>query len=77
MQSFVEQIVLTKFMQSFVEQTVLIKFNQIVFSANLRVAGCLEKSAEVMKCMQQLVNVPDVAATMRDMSKEMMKVIWP
>jgi hypothetical protein len=28
-----------------------------------------------MKAMQQLIKIPEVAATMRDLSKEMMKVI--
>jgi len=41
--------------------------------ATLRIAGALQKSTEVMKAMQQLIKVPEVAATMRDMSKEMMK----
>ena len=37
-------------------------------------AGSLEKSSEVMKYMQQLVKVPEIQATMNEMSKEMMKV---
>lgn len=37
-------------------------------------AGALEKSSEVMKYMQQLVKVPEIQATMQEMSKEMMKV---
>ncbi|XP_061650226.1 charged multivesicular body protein 3 isoform X2 [Phyllopteryx taeniolatus] len=40
----------------------------------LRVAGSLQKSTEVMKAMQSLVKVPEIQATMRDLSKEMMKV---
>lgn len=36
-------------------------------------AGALQKSSEVMQAMQRLVRVPEVAQTMRDMSKEMMK----
>lgn len=36
-------------------------------------AGSLAKSTEVMQAMQRLVRVPEVAQTMRDMSKEMMK----
>ncbi|KAM8834300.1 charged multivesicular body protein 3 isoform X1 [Synchiropus splendidus] len=39
----------------------------------LRVAGALQKSTEVMKAMQKLVKVPEIQATMRDLSKEMMK----
>uniref|UniRef100_A0A8D8VWN7 Charged multivesicular body protein 3 n=1 Tax=Cacopsylla melanoneura TaxID=428564 RepID=A0A8D8VWN7_9HEMI len=39
----------------------------------LRVSGSIQKSTEVMQAMQRLVNVPEVAATMREMSKEMMK----
>jgi predicted enzyme related to lactoylglutathione lyase len=44
------------------------------FQATLRVSGAMQKSAEVMKSMQELIKVSDIAATMRDMSKEMMKV---
>ncbi|XP_028657400.1 E3 ubiquitin-protein ligase RNF103 isoform X2 [Erpetoichthys calabaricus] len=39
----------------------------------LRVAGTLEKSTEVMKAMQGLVKIPEIQATMRELSKEMMK----
>ncbi|KAG8231670.1 hypothetical protein J437_LFUL007444 [Ladona fulva] len=42
--------------------------------ATLRVAGSLQKSTEVMQAMQTLVRVPEVAETMRAMSREMMKV---
>ena len=45
-------------------------------SAVLRVAGSLQKSTEVMKAMQSLVKIPEIQATMRDLSKEMMKVPW-
>jgi charged multivesicular body protein 3 len=41
--------------------------------ATLRVAGSLQKSTEVMAAMQNLVRLPEVANTMREMSKEMMK----
>ncbi|XP_059469187.1 charged multivesicular body protein 3 [Neocloeon triangulifer] len=41
--------------------------------ATIRVAGAVKKSTEVMTSMQHLVRVPEVAATMRDMSREMMK----
>lgn len=37
-------------------------------------AGSLQKSTEVMQAMQSLVSVPEVAATMRDLSREMMRV---
>ena len=43
-------------------------------AAQLRVAGCLSKSADVMKSMQQLVKIPEIQQTMQEMSKEMMKV---
>lgn len=39
----------------------------------LRVAGALQKSTEVMKAMHSLVKIPEIQATMRDLSKEMMK----
>ena len=41
--------------------------------ATIRVAGSVSKSTEVMQAMQSLVKVPEVAATMRELSKEMMK----
>ncbi|XP_063922575.1 charged multivesicular body protein 3 [Zophobas morio] len=41
--------------------------------ATLRVAGSLAKSTEVMQAMQRLIRVPEVAQTMQNMSKEMMK----
>ncbi|XP_065083191.1 charged multivesicular body protein 3 [Ochlerotatus camptorhynchus] len=41
--------------------------------ATVRVAGSLAKSTEVMQAMQSLVKLPEVAASMREMSKEMMK----
>ncbi|XP_069695765.1 charged multivesicular body protein 3 isoform X2 [Periplaneta americana] len=41
--------------------------------ATLRVAGALQKSTEVMQAMQSLVRIPEVAATMRDLSREMMR----
>ena len=43
-------------------------------TATLRMSGSLQKSAEVMKSMHDLVKVSDVAASMREMSREMMKV---
>jgi len=39
----------------------------------VRVSGALKKSTEVMSSMQALVRVPEVAATMRDLSREMMR----
>ncbi|XP_067657106.1 charged multivesicular body protein 3-like [Haliotis asinina] len=41
--------------------------------ASLRLAGALEKSTQVMTSMQALVKVPEIQATMRELSKEMMK----
>ncbi|XP_032091064.1 charged multivesicular body protein 3 isoform X4 [Thamnophis elegans] len=41
--------------------------------AVLRVAGSLQKSTEVMKAMQNLVKIPEIQSTMRELSKEMMK----
>ncbi|XP_029972770.1 charged multivesicular body protein 3 [Salarias fasciatus] len=41
--------------------------------AMLRVAGSLQKSTEVMKAMQNLVKIPEIQATMRELSKEMTK----
>lgn len=42
--------------------------------AVVRVAGALQKSTEVMKAMQSLVKIPEIQSTMRELSKEMMKV---
>lgn len=42
-------------------------------SATLRVAGSLSKSTEVMQAMQRLIRIPEVAHTMQELSKEMMK----
>eukprot|EP00794_Sanderia_malayensis_P005425 gene5425-6104_t len=41
--------------------------------ATLRVSGSLQKSTEVMKYMQALVKVPEIQASMRELSMEMMK----
>eukprot|EP00357_Protocruzia_adherens_P019763 CAMPEP_0115005538 /NCGR_PEP_ID=MMETSP0216-20121206/19934_1 /TAXON_ID=223996 /ORGANISM="Protocruzia adherens, Strain Boccale" /LENGTH=215 /DNA_ID=CAMNT_0002371889 /DNA_START=96 /DNA_END=743 /DNA_ORIENTATION=- len=41
--------------------------------ALIKVSGCIEKSSEVMKSMNELVKLPELQANMRDMSKEMMK----
>lgn len=58
------------FSSAWIVQTVLC----LSFTAVLRVAGSLQKSTEVMKAMQNLVKIPEIQATMRDLSKEMMKV---
>ena len=42
-------------------------------ASQLRVAGCLQRSTDVMKSMQRLVRIPEIQQTMQDMSKEMMK----
>ena len=41
--------------------------------AVLRVAGSLQKSTEVMKAMQSLVKILEIQATLRELSKAMMK----
>ncbi|KAJ8271647.1 hypothetical protein COCON_G00105060 [Conger conger] len=41
--------------------------------AVMRMAGAMQKSTEVMKAMQNLVKIPEVQATMRELSKEMTK----
>uniref|UniRef100_A0A2K6SQI6 Charged multivesicular body protein 3 n=1 Tax=Saimiri boliviensis boliviensis TaxID=39432 RepID=A0A2K6SQI6_SAIBB len=41
--------------------------------AVLRGAGSLQKSAEVTRAVQSLVKVPEIQATMRELSREMMK----
>lgn len=42
-------------------------------AANLRVAGVMDKSADVMKAMHSLVRVHEISEVMRDLSKEMTK----
>lgn len=41
--------------------------------ALLQVSGSLQKSTEVMKAMQNLIKIPEIQASMRELSKEMMK----
>lgn len=45
----------------------------VYFLATLKVSGSLQKSTEVMQAMQRLVRLPEIADTMREMSKEMTK----
>jgi len=42
-------------------------------ASQLRLAGSLQKSSEVMKSMQQLVKLPELQKTMMELSKEMTK----
>lgn len=54
------------------------QMNSVLLSMNnqlavVRVAGAMQKSTEVMKVMQNLVKIPEIQATMRELSKEMMK----
>lgn len=54
------------------------QLNSVMMSMNhqlatLKLAGSLQRSTEVMKSMQQLIKIPEVAQTMRDLSKEMMR----
>uniref|UniRef100_A0A0N4ZMQ9 Charged multivesicular body protein 3 n=1 Tax=Parastrongyloides trichosuri TaxID=131310 RepID=A0A0N4ZMQ9_PARTI len=42
--------------------------------SSMRMAGSIKASTEVMQQMSNLVKVPEIAATMREMSKEMTKV---
>lgn len=41
--------------------------------AVVRISGALEKSTQVMQSMQQVIKLPEIRATMMEMSKEMMK----
>ncbi|XP_022253812.1 charged multivesicular body protein 3-like [Limulus polyphemus] len=54
------------------------QLNSVMMSMNhqlatLRVSGSLQRSTEIMKSMQNLIKVPEVAKTMHDLSREMMK----
>jgi charged multivesicular body protein 3 len=40
----------------------------------VKVTGAFQKSSEIMKTTNQLVKLPQLSATMREMSMEMMKV---
>lgn len=40
----------------------------------VKVTGAFRKSSEIMKVTNQLVKLPQLSATMREMSMEMMKV---
>jgi division protein CdvB (Snf7/Vps24/ESCRT-III family) len=40
----------------------------------VKVTGAFQKSSEIMKVTNQLVKLPQLSATMREMSMEMMKV---
>lgn len=42
--------------------------------AMVKVTGAFQKSSEIMKMTNQLVKLPQLSATMREMSMEMMKV---
>lgn len=42
--------------------------------ATLKIAGTLQKSAEVMNLVNQLVKLPEIHKTMQEMSMEMTKV---
>ena len=42
--------------------------------ATLKIAGTLQKSAEVMNLVNQLVKLPEIAKTMQEMSMEMTRV---
>ena len=42
--------------------------------AMVKVTGAFQKSSEIMKVTNQLVKLPQLSATMREMSMEMMKV---
>lgn len=46
----------------------------IVFAATLKITGHLQKSTEIMKLSNELVRLPQLQATMRNMSMEMTKV---
>ena len=42
-------------------------------AAQLKIAGALAQSTDVMKAMQALIKLPEMSKTMQEMSKEMMK----
>jgi len=40
----------------------------------MKVTGALQKSTEIMKLSNNLIRIPQISATMREMSMEMTKV---
>jgi hypothetical protein len=46
-------------------------------AALVKVTGTFQKSTEIMKASNALVKLPQLSATMREMSAEMMKVSFP
>ncbi len=46
----------------------------VCHTAMVKVTGAFQKSSEIMKTTNQLVKLPQLSATMREMSMEMMKV---
>jgi len=44
-----------------------------LYAAMLKTAGSLQKSTQVMQSVQALFRIPEMAATMRELSKEMMR----
>ncbi|XP_067134399.1 charged multivesicular body protein 3 [Centruroides vittatus] len=51
--------------------SVMMNMNQQL--ATIRLSGSLQKSTDVMKSMQNLIKLPEIAKTMQDLSKEMMR----
>ena len=47
---------------------------RVLMAAMVKVTGAFQKSTEIMKVTNQLVKLPQLSATMREMSMEMMKV---
>ncbi len=42
--------------------------------ATVRMAGCIQKSTDVMHSMQALIKLPEIRDSMMELSKEMSKV---
>ncbi|XP_023210455.1 charged multivesicular body protein 3-like [Centruroides sculpturatus] len=51
--------------------SVMMNMNQQL--ATIRLSGSLQKSTDVMKSMQNLIKLPEIAKTMQDLSKEMLR----
>jgi predicted benzoate:H+ symporter BenE len=46
----------------------------VLYIALVKVTGTFQKSTEIMKASNELIKLPQLSATMREMSAEMMKV---
>lgn len=66
--------VLSRLVHKNIESILLLHDRELTIIAMVKVTGAFQKSSEIMKTTNQLVKLPQLSATMREMSMEMMKV---